>query len=118
MRQLVQAESVFDILVFLEDFDDSAIIGFEELPKDQDSKNLGLCEIVPTAKIRICWQDLLGGFQCKFRQSQRRFGHSWSLCHFGILSSIDSNLSVYYYLSPRLKPFDESFLQSILNVEL
>ena len=51
MRQLVQAESVFYILVLLQNPDYASIVGLEELTERQDGENLCLCEIVSTAKV-------------------------------------------------------------------
>jgi len=99
MRQLGHGQSIFYILMLVENPDYAAIIGLEELAKYKDGKNLSLCEIVPAAKIGIRWQNFLGGFQCQFCQNHGRFGHSRTFCHGGILSNMDCILPVYDWLS-------------------
>ena len=51
MRYLVQAQGVFERGVFLEQLDYAAIIGLEELAKNQNGKKLSLGKIVPAAQV-------------------------------------------------------------------
>lgn len=60
MWQLFESESLFDTLTFVQDYYDTPIVGFEELPKCQYGENLCLSEIVSAAKVGISRYGLLG----------------------------------------------------------
>lgn len=51
MRQLGQAETIFDILVLVDNSYNATIVGLEKLTKYKDGKYLSLCEIVSATNI-------------------------------------------------------------------
>lgn len=75
MRHLLEGEEVPHLRPVLKHGDEASVVGSEELPQNEEGKELGLGEIVTAVVRTVARQSLLGDFQSGSGQSQWRFGH-------------------------------------------